>query len=78
MEDIEHWVLGIYATRAAAESAFDRLIHGGLAPAMVKIVGPGRTGENPETEADNDDVLKEILRDGAIRTVADESSAPTR
>lgn len=66
MEKYLHRVLGLYATRAAAESARDRLVQRGLPPEKVKILESRRDGA--ETKADSDDVLKEVLRQGAIGT----------
>lgn len=66
MENYLHRVLGIYATRAAAESASDQLTERGMPAENVKILEPGRTSE--EGKADSDDVLKEMLREGAIGT----------
>ena len=68
MEKYLHRVLGLYATRVAAESAFEQLVQRGLPPEKVKILGPRRDGEDGETKADSDDVLKEMLREGAIGT----------
>ena len=68
MENTLHRVFGLYATRAAAESARDLLAQHGLAPEKIKILEAGRDGPGREAEADSDDVLKEMLRDGAIGT----------
>ncbi|MEO6351567.1 MAG: hypothetical protein ABIO19_00525 [Burkholderiaceae bacterium] len=68
MENTQHRVLGLYATRAAAESARGLVAQRGLPPEKIKILEPGRDDPGQETEADSDDVLKEMLRDGAIGT----------
>lgn len=68
MDNYLHRVLGLYATRAEAEAAYHRIVERGLAPEKLKILEPGRDGADPEARADSDDVLKEMLRDGAIGT----------
>lgn len=68
MENYLHRVLGLYATRAAAQSASDQLVQRGMRPENVKILEPGRDGADPDAKADSDDVLKEVLREGAIGT----------
>lgn len=68
MENYLHRVLGLYATRAAAESVFDELVKCGVPAEKVRILEPGRGGGNQEAKADSDDVLKEVLREGAIGT----------
>jgi hypothetical protein len=61
-----HRVLGLYAVRAEAESVFDQLVQRGIPPEKVTILEPGRDDGNGEAKADSDDVLKELLREGAI------------
>lgn len=68
MEKYLHRVLGLYATRATAQSASDQLVQRGMLPENVKILESGRDGAGQETKADSDDVLKEMLREGAIGT----------
>lgn len=68
MENYLHRVLGIYETRAAAEAALDRLVQRGLPRDKARLLEPGRSRENEDAIADSDDVLKEVLRDGAIGT----------
>ncbi len=68
MEKYLHRVLGIYATRAAAESASAQLIEHGMLAENVKILEPGSGNDDGEARADSDDVLKEVLREGAIGT----------
>ncbi|MEO8598679.1 MAG: hypothetical protein ABI656_02495 [bacterium] len=67
MEKYLHRVLGLYATRAAAESASDQLVQRGMSLENVTILEPGGNGGS-EASADSDDVLKEMLREGAIGT----------
>ncbi len=66
MEVYLHRVLGLYATRAAADSVFDQLVQRGVPPEKVTILEPGRGDGNEEAKADSDDVLKELLREGAL------------
>ena len=66
MKKYLHRVLGLYETRAAADSARERLIQRGLPAAQLKMLQPGRDGANPETRPDSDDVLYEMLRDAAL------------
>jgi len=66
MDKYLHRVLGVYATRAGAESVFTRLIQVGVPAEKVRILEPG--GGGADQEADSDDVLKEMLREGAIGT----------
>lgn len=68
MKNYLHRVLGLYATRAAAEAARDLLAQRGLAPEKIKILETERDSLGQAVKADSDDVLKEMLRDGAIGT----------
>lgn len=69
MEKYLHRVLGLYATRAAAEAASDRLVECGMPPENVTILEPGSSSSSSgEARPDSDDVLKEMLREGAIGT----------
>lgn len=61
-----HRVLGLYATRNAAESVRDQLVQGGLPLEKMTILEHGRTGRSRETVADSDDVLYEMIREGTI------------
>ena len=61
-----HRVLGLYAVRAEAKCVFDQLVQRGIPPEKVTILEPGRDDGNGEAKADSDDVLKELLREGAI------------
>ena len=70
MENYLHRIVGIYATRTSAEAARDHLLHEGFPPSQVRILSPGDGVNNTETVSDSDDVLKDILRDGAIGTAA--------
>lgn len=68
MENYLHRVLGFYATRTAAEFASGQLIQRGMRPENVKILEPGSDAAGRGARADSDDVLKEMLREGAIGT----------
>jgi hypothetical protein len=68
MEQYLHRVLGIYATRDAAEFAFGRLVQRGIPAENAKILESGCRDVDQDVKADSDDVLKELLREGAIGT----------
>jgi hypothetical protein len=68
MDTYLHRVLGFYAGRAPAEEVFIQLVRRGIPAEKVKILEPGEGGESAESKADSDDVLKELLREGAIGT----------
>lgn len=68
MENYLHRIVGIYGTKAAADAARERLIDGGIPTEQIKLLEPGHTTPVAESTADSDDVLKEVLRDGAIGT----------
>jgi hypothetical protein len=66
MDTYLHRVLGFYAGRTAADAVFSQLVRRGIPAEKVKILVPGEGGGSAESTADSDDVLKELLRDGAI------------
>jgi len=70
MEDYLHRVVGIYPTRAAADAAADELARRGLARNRITVLTPRSPVATVagEGRADSDDVLKEVLREGAIGT----------
>lgn len=68
MKNYLHRVVGLYPTRTEAESARDLLAQYGLAPDSMSILEPGNDAAGSQAQADSDDVLKEMLRDGAIGT----------
>lgn len=68
MEHYLHRVVGIFPTRAEAGAARDQLIENGLAPEKVRLFESPRDTAGKRLDADSDDVLKEILREGAIGT----------
>lgn len=61
-----HRVMGFYATRTDALAARDQLVEHGLPITRLNILEPGTSGSTPDRQADSDDVLHELLRDGAI------------
>lgn len=61
-----HRVVGVYDTYAEAQSAHAQLLAHGLSADQLKTLRPGLAGA--EGQADSDDVLKELARDGAIGT----------
>jgi len=69
MEQYLHRVLGFYAMRSVAESVSDLLIRHGVPAGKLIILEPDQDGASLETKADSDDVLKELLRGGAIGTL---------
>jgi phage tail tape-measure protein len=69
MEQYLHRVLGFYATRSVAESVSKQLIRRGVPTEKLIILEPERDGASAETKADSDDVVKKLLRGGAIGTL---------
>lgn len=70
MEDRRHRVIGLYPERAPAEAARDEVLAGGLASAQVRLLVPGSPPGRTDLRTDSDDVLKDMLRDGAIGVTA--------
>jgi len=68
MEDYLHRVVGLYPTGAQADSAVAKLLQGGLAIENLTVLEPRRDGTQPQIAADDEDILKEVLREGAIGT----------
>jgi hypothetical protein len=66
MENYLHRVLGLYTVRAEAESVFNQLVQRSIPSENVTILESGRDDGNGAAKADSDDVLKELLREGAI------------
>jgi hypothetical protein len=63
-----HRVVGLYPSRALGESARDEMLAHGLQPKQVRLIAPGSDAVGSDADPDSDDVLKGILRDGAIGT----------
>jgi hypothetical protein len=70
MTDYLHRLVGLYATRESAEEARVALLACGVAPQHMRLLGPGAGAVGPDADADSDDVLQDLLRDGAIGTAA--------
>lgn len=68
MEHYLHRVVGIFPTRAEAGAARDELVRSGLAPEKIRLFESPRDAAGKRLDADSDDVLKEMLREGAIGT----------
>lgn len=60
-----HRVSAVYTTREEAEAVRERLVDGGIASGAVEIL---HAGALPVAEQDSDEVLKNVLVDGAIGT----------
>ena len=63
-----HRVVGLYPTHAAAQTARDELLAHGIAPAQMRLIAPESARVDADVEPDSDEVLSELLRDGAIGT----------
>ena len=68
MEDYLHRIVGLYPNRASAESAQDEMLAQGIEPAQLRLLAPVSGGAGPDARSDSDDVLKDLLRDGANGT----------
>ena len=72
MENYLHRVVGIYPSVDEALAVRQQLLDRGVPAANVHLLEPGTaaSGNHPARlpEADSDDVMKEILREGAIGT----------
>lgn len=69
MENYLHRVLGVYPSRAAADAVLQELVRQGLPQDKLEILEPGSAaGASRLPGADSDDVLTQVLRDGAIGT----------
>jgi len=68
-----HRVVGLYPTRESAESARADLLAQGLDARQLRILQPGAVTTGSDATSDSDDVLKDLLRDGAIGTPGDDA-----
>lgn len=68
MENYLHRILGIYPSRSAADAVLAALVAQGLPQETLEILEPGVAGAARLPQADSDDVLEEIVREGAIGT----------
>ncbi len=63
-----HHVSGFFANREEADRAFSRLIEQALPRERLQIFGPDSAPPPPASKADSDEVLKDVIVDGAIGT----------
>ena len=75
MEKYLHRVVGLYPSRGAAEKARRLVIATGVAPTRVRLLWAAPAGAGEEAVSDSDDVLKDLLRDGAIGTAVGTAAA---
>lgn len=68
MESYLHRIVGLYPTHTFADQARNDLLAQGFAPSQMHLLVPGFTAVGQDATADSDDVLKDLLRDGAIGT----------
>lgn len=70
MKKYLHRVIGIYADETLANSAQEQLRTLGFEPDRIRLLKPhaGAPGAASATRADSDDVLNEMLREGAVGT----------
>lgn len=64
-----HRVLGLYRTRAAAEAVVAQLARYGIPQDKVVLHEPGHPTATLPAAAGSDDVLENVLKDGAVGTV---------
>jgi hypothetical protein len=65
-----HRVLGLYRTRAAADAVVAQLARYGIPQDKVDLHEPGHPTATSAAAAGSDDVLENVLKDGAVGTVA--------
>ena len=63
-----HRIVGLYPTREAAERARSQILALGLKPDQVRLLEGASAPLGSDGASDSDDVLKVLLRDGAIGT----------
>lgn len=68
MDHYLHRVLGFYESTDTAWAACQKLIEAGVLPAQLNIMRPHGLDWTHEEVADSDDVLNEVLLDGAVGT----------
>jgi hypothetical protein len=69
MDPYLHRVVGLFPSLVEANHARDLILATGMASTQVSVLAAGATGTGGEAKTDSDDVLKDLLRDGAIGTV---------
>lgn len=68
MDEYHHHVSGFFAHREEAESAISRLVERGLAREGLLLFDADSAPPAPAPQADSNEVLKDVLVDGAIGT----------
>jgi len=69
MDKYIHKIAGIYSNRSNAENTRDLLIEHGFQLDQTNILLPAESSEDSKIEPAGDDVLREVVKDGAIGTV---------
>ena len=68
MDEYLHHVAGFFAQRADADAVFSRLVEAGLPHEQLKQFAAESAAAVPTPQASSNDVLKEVVVDGAIGT----------
>jgi hypothetical protein len=68
MDEQNHIVSGIYTTRAEAETVRDRLFERGIPKGQMNIVENAATSDGNPQMAEDNEMLKDVVIDGAIGT----------
>jgi hypothetical protein len=68
MDTCLHRVVGLYANVAEAGRVRDRIVAHGIAPQQISMLAAGSPAAPADVASDSDEVLKDLLRDGAIGT----------
>lgn len=66
MKTYLHRVVGLYPTRGMADAAHRGMVDCGIPLQQIQILAPGADLSGAIGRSDSDDVLKDLLRDGAI------------
>lgn len=70
MENYRHHLSGFFTHRSEAQKAFDQLVVQGLPPARIHLFDKKSTPLQHQSREGSNEVLKEVLVDGAIGTLA--------
>lgn len=70
-----HRVVGLYPTRDAAEAARDDLLAHGIGPSQLRLLAPESDASAEDDPHDGEEVLQELLLDGAIGTAVGSAAA---
>jgi hypothetical protein len=65
MDSNLHRIVGLYPSLAEANEARDLMVADGMAATQISVLTAGPIGAGAESKSDSDDVLKDLLRDGA-------------